>query len=205
VVGENFRFGRGRAGDAQSLKQLGESLGFEAHAAALSSDGEGVISSTRIRELVGAGAVAEAERLLGRPHSLTGVVRTGQGRARLLGVPSANLSDIAEVLPAHGVYAVLVDVQSADGFERLGPGVANIGTRPTLERDGAPGVEVHVLGFDGDLYGKRLRAHLVQRLRDEKRFDGEAALRARLELDKAEADAALREREPDPLAGRAWH
>jgi len=110
TVGQNFRFGRGRAGDASMLAALGNELGFEARAELLHGDDAGAISSTRIRELITGGEVAQAERLLGRPHALLGVVEHGEHVARQLGVPSANLGGIPELLPARGVYAVLVDV-----------------------------------------------------------------------------------------------
>jgi riboflavin kinase/FMN adenylyltransferase len=204
MVGENFRFGQGRTGDAQTLRALGQELGFEARAEALNADEQGVISSTRIRELISSGAVAEAEALLGRPHALSGLVVQGDQRARALGVPSANLGHVPELLPARGVYAVLVDVQEAGGFRRLGPGVANVGVRPT-HGEGDLRAEVHVLGFSGDLYGKCLRAHLVTRLRDERRFNGIDELRAQLELDKSDGAERLRGRTPDPAACGAWH
>src|SRR5262245_30605051 len=117
IVGENFRFGRGRSGDFGTLRELGRELGFEARAEPLHTDPSGVISSTRVRDLIAAGAVDAAEQLLGRPHALSGPVREGDRRARQLGVPSANLGSVPELLPAQGVYAVLVDVLGAAGYE----------------------------------------------------------------------------------------
>lgn len=204
IVGENFRFGQGRTGDAATLRALGQELGFEAHAEALHADERGVISSTRIRELISSGAVAEAEALLGRPHALSGEVVHGDQRARSLGVPSANLDHVSELLPARGVYAVLVDLEEGDGFRRLGPGIANVGVRPT-HGAGDVRAEVHVLGFSGDLYGKQVRAHFVDRLRDERRFDGIDELVAQLERDKSEGAERLRGRTCDPAAHGAWH
>lgn len=204
IVGENFRFGHRRAGDAALLAELGRELGFRAHAQALSGDGGGVISSTRIRDLIAAGAVEEAEALLGRPHALSGLVEHGDQRARQLGVPSANLGGVGELMPARGVYAVLVDVLEAGAPRQLGVGVANVGVRPT-HGAGDLRAEVHVLGFSGDLYGKELRMHLVARLREERRFDGLDALRAQLAADKEAARQRLAAREPDPRAGGAWH
>lgn len=204
MVGENFRFGQARAGDSATLRALGMELGFETLSEPLHGDAQGAISSTRIRELINTGAVADAEQLLGRPHALSGRVEHGDQRARLLGIPSANLGGIAELLPARGVYAVLVDVLERGSFRRLGAGVANIGIRPT-EGAGPLRAEVHVLGFSGDLYGQWLRMHLVARLRDEVRFPSLEALRARLDADKTEAAAVLASRAPDPTAGGAWH
>lgn len=204
VVGENFKFGRGRAGGPRELAELGHELGFEAKAEALIVDDSGVISSTRIRDALSRGDVAEAERLLGRPHALTGVVVRGDQVARKLGVPSANLGQIAELLPARGVYAVLVDVLEGDRFERLGIGVANIGVRPTLG-EGELRAEVHLLDLERDLYGRTLRAHVVARLRDEQRFADVKALEAELRRDVERARRALSPRAPDPAAGAAWH
>lgn len=204
TVGQNFRFGRDRAGDPSVLATLGSELGFEAGAEPLHADAAGVISSTRIRDLITAGEVAAAERLLGRPHALSGIVEPGEQRARQLGIPSANLGQLAELLPARGVYAVLVDILDGDRYRRLAPGVANIGTRPTLGA-GVLKVEVHALGFSGDLYGRRLRAHFVARLRDETKFGSLSELQARLDLDKVEAAALLAGRIPAAEAAGAWH
>jgi riboflavin kinase/FMN adenylyltransferase len=203
-VGENFRFGRGRAGDARMLEALGRELGFEARAEVLHGDQRGVISSTRIRELITSGALGEAESLLGRPHAVSGEVVQGDQRARQLGIPSANLGGIVELLPGRGVYAVLVDLLEGSSYQKLGPGVANIGVRPT-EGAGELRVEVHVLGFSGDLYGRSLRAHFVERLRDELTFASLSELRAQLDEDKVVAAARLAHRRPDPAAGGAWH
>jgi riboflavin kinase / FMN adenylyltransferase len=204
TVGQNFRFGRGRAGDAATLAALGVELGFEARAEVLHGDEGGAISSTRIRDLISTGEVVAAEQLLGRPHALSGVVEPGEQMARRLGIPSANLGAVSELLPAPGIYAVLVDVLEGSSYRRLAPGVANVGVRPTLGA-GELKVEVHALGFSGDLYGRSRRAHFVARLRDEVRFDGIEALRAQLDQDKLDAAARLASRVPDPAAGDAWH
>jgi riboflavin kinase/FMN adenylyltransferase len=204
IVGENFRFGRGRSGDFATLRALGSELGFEACAETLHTDADGVISSTRIRELISLGQVQAAEALLGRPHALSGLVEPGDQRARQLGVPSANLGQVPELMPARGVYAVLVDLLTADGFRQLGPGIANVGVRPT-HGAGDVRAEAHVLGYSGDLYGRTLRVHLVARLRDEQRFAGLDELRAQLERDKRDGAERLAERRPDPSANGAWH
>jgi riboflavin kinase / FMN adenylyltransferase len=204
IVGENFRFGRGRAGDFAALHALGRELGFEGRAEPLHADAAGAISSTRIRELISSGAVDAAEALLGRPHALSGAVHEGDRRARQLGVPSANLSNVPELLPAHGVYAVLVDVLEGDRYQKLGRGIANVGVRPT-QGAGEVRAEAHVLGYSGDLYGRSIRVHLVARLRDERRFESLDALKAQLEQDKRDGEARLSSRVPDPRAGGAWH
>jgi riboflavin kinase/FMN adenylyltransferase len=188
VVGANFRFGNQRAGDLALLRDFGDRLGFAVRTATLRGDAEGPFSSTRVRAALAAGDVEAAALVLGRPHSITGRVVRGDQRGRKLGFPTANVGDVPELVPAHGVYAVHVDVES--GPVRL-PGVMNVGVRPTLGGALAPTREVHVLDWSGDLYGAHLRVHFVSRIREERRFDGLAALRAQIRLDAAEARARL--------------
>ena len=203
LVGENFRFGRARAGDYALLQQLGKAQGFRAHATALERDAVGPVSSTRVRAALEAGDLADVERLLGRPHALTGVVVPGQGRGRSIGVPTANLSGFAEALPPHGVYAVLVD-QRCDGvFTALAPGVANFGVRPTL--GAGPSFEAHLFDTSLDLYGQELRVHLLGRLREERKFSGVDELRAQIARDIETARAITAPRLPDPSARPAWY
>ncbi|MDQ2645029.1 MAG: bifunctional riboflavin kinase/FAD synthetase [Myxococcota bacterium] len=203
LVGENFRFGKGRVGDLDELVRLGKRFGFSARAQALAGDEAGLFSSTRVRQALSAGDLAEAERCLGRPHSVAGTVQRGDGRGRTIGVPTANLSDIAEVLPPNGVYACLVDRQLGDDAAvALGLGVANIGVRPTAAAGFS--VEVHLLDFDQDLYGARLRVHWGERLRSELKFPDLEALRAQIERDKDASRVALSGRKPEPGAGGGW-
>jgi riboflavin kinase / FMN adenylyltransferase len=189
VVGKNFRFGLGRAGDFATLTTLGERLGFEARAEVLRGDEEGPYSSSRIRRALAAGELDVAERLLGRPHSLSGVVARGAGRGRTIGVPTANLEGVPEALPPYGVYAIVVDRVDATGAHALARGVMNIGERPTLAAGFS--VEAHLFDFDGDLYGQRLRVHLCARLREERKFDGLDALKAQIARDIEDAKRAL--------------
>jgi riboflavin kinase/FMN adenylyltransferase len=200
VVGNNFRFGLGRAGDLSTLERLGTSLGFEARAESLHGDAEGPYSSSRIRAALAAGDLATTERLLGRPHSLSSTIVPGAGRGRTIGVPTANLGAIPEALPPYGVYAIVADRLSREGTRVLARGVANIGVRPTLGAGFS--VETHLFDFDGNLYGERVRLHLCARLRDERKFDGIDALRAQIVRDFAEARAAVARREP---SGVAWY
>lgn len=188
VVGENFRFGKGRAGDLGTLKELGEQLGFSADALPLLTDGDATISSTRIRSLLKRGDVSAARTLLGRPHVLWGRVVRGQQLGRTLGFPTANLSDIEELLPKEGVYACRVQVEGgASGIAA----VCNIGTRPTLG-DGELCVEVHLLDGERDLYDRCLGVALEQRLRDERAFADLQQLRIQIESDVAAAAAVLK-------------
>lgn len=194
IVGENFRFGRSRSGDFTTLVELGKSLGFEPRPEELTGDSSGPYSSTRVRTALSAGELAKAERLLGRPHSLSGRVVQGAGRGRTIGVPTANLADVPEALPPYGVYAVLVDRLTPEGPRVLGQGVANIGERPTLGAGFS--VEAHLFDLSSDLYGSDLRLHLVARLREERRFDGIDALKAQIARDCEAARGALSDRVP---------
>jgi riboflavin kinase/FMN adenylyltransferase len=181
VVGDDFHYGVGRSGSLSTLQTLGDELGFEAQAVALLLDTVGDYSSTRVRAAVIAGDVVAAERMLGRPHSVEGTVVPGDGRGRILGVPTANLDQIEELLPLGGVYACQVD---ARGCRR--PGVVNIGTRPTIGGRRRT-VEVHLIDFTGDLYGERLGVHFLLRLREERTFAGVDELVAQIRLDLGKA------------------
>lgn len=198
LVGENFRFGRARAGDLSTLEHLGGELGFTAAAVPLVSDEVGPISSSRVRDAVARGDVRTATELLGRPHMLSGEVTRGDQRGRTLGFPTANLTGVREALPASGVYAIAVDVACAphdEEFVALSTGVANVGVRPTVDPSAAarPKVEAHLFEFDGDLYGARLRVHLIAALRPEQKFSDLEALRLQIQRDAASARARLAE------------
>jgi riboflavin kinase / FMN adenylyltransferase len=204
IVGSNFRFGHGRAGDLATLDELGRELGFEASAEPLSGDERGPFSSSRAREALLAGDLAEVEHVLGRPHSLSGVVVEGDRRGRTIGVPTANIADVPEVLPPYGVYATLVDRLQADGTPRaLAAGVSNVGERPTVS--GGFSFETHLFDFQGDLYGAELRVHLIGRLRAEQHFAGLDELKAQIERDQVAAKKLLVDWSPDPDANGAWY
>lgn len=186
VVGESFRFGRGRAGDVELLRTLGESLGFTLEALPPVMERGRPVSSSRVRDELARGEVQAARRLLGRPSFLDGVVVRGDGRGRTIGVPTANLEPDNELLPARGVYAARCRVPS--GLAHAA--VVNIGERPTFG-GGRVVVEAHLLDFEGDLYGARIRLEFHERLRGEQRFAGQEALVARILQDVAEARALL--------------
>jgi riboflavin kinase/FMN adenylyltransferase len=181
VVGENFGFGAKRAGNAAVLEKLGAQLGFEAHAHPPAHDAKGSFSSSRARQAVAAGDLDEAYLVLSRWHSLSGVVVEGAKLGRTLGFPTANLGDIPEMLPADGIYAVLVD--DLGSKKALAKGVMSIGVRPTIGGDLARTVEVFLFAFSGDLYGARLRVHVVSRLREERKYAGLDALKHQIGLD----------------------
>jgi riboflavin kinase/FMN adenylyltransferase len=201
VVGKNFRFGHNRAGDLGALAELGAALGFEARPELLHGDESGAYSSTRIRDALRAGDLELAERMLGRPHAISGKVVPGAGRGRTIGVPTANLAGVAEALPPYGVYACLVDEVSADGARVLGTAAVNIGERPTLGAGFS--VEAHLFDSSADLYGRELRLHLVAHLREERRFDGLPALKTQIQRDLINARRVLAGR--TPAAAPAWY
>jgi len=183
AVGENFRFGNRARGDTEMLAAHAE-LTTTVHPL-LEADGE-VVSSSRIRGLVAAGEMAEANRLLGETFELTGTVIDGDRRGRELGFPTANIEPDGQLaVPAHGIYACL-----ADGM----PAAVSIGVRPTFGAGRSELIEVHVLDYDGDLYGRQLRVQFVARLRGERRFADTAALVEQMERDVADAAAALKAR-----------
>ncbi len=185
-VGWDFALGRGREGDVQTLRKLGQALGYAVHEIAPVQEGDVVVSSTQIRNLIAAGRVREAAEMLGRYHWLRGRVVRGTGRGQQLGFPTANLEpEHACLLPSNGVYAAYASV----GAERYLAAV-NIGLRPTFGAQ-QRNVEVHLLGFQGDLYGQDLSVEFVERLRDEQRFPSEQALRTQIGHDVARAREIL--------------
>ena len=181
-VGANFLFGHDRSGNFSLLRSLGARYGFRAEKIDPVRYKDFVVSSTRVRRLIAEGRVDEAGALLGHHYMLDGTVVQGQKRGRTLGFPTANLCAENELVPPAGVYATTVHV---DGIAY--PSITNIGTRPTFESRQENVIETHVLNFDRDMYGARLRLGFVQRLRDEKTFDGIDALRAQIEADRARA------------------
>lgn len=208
MVGKNFRFGANRAGDFDELSRLGTEFGFETCSHALVGDDAGAWSSSRVRNEIAQGHLDEARSILGRWHALSGTVVHGDKRGRTIGFPTANIIDIPEALPPFGVMAVVVDKLDHAGEERnimLGRGVANLGLRPTVDSSAtAPRLEVNLFDFEGNLYGARLRVHLVRHLRPEKRFSGIDTLRAQIIEDAAHARDVLADVRPDPNAHGAW-
>ncbi len=190
VVGQDFRFGHKRLGDAALLEALGRDFGFGVSALAPIAAEDGVIfSSSTIRRCLRDGQPAEAARLLGRPWQIEGRVEQGDERGRALGFPTANLGIDDYLVPALGVYAVRVMIDEAeDGAWQTG--VANLGRRPTVDGSRIL-LEVHLFDFAGDLYGRHLRVQLIDFLRREKKFDGLEGLRAQIAEDCRQARAIL--------------
>lgn len=188
VVGANFRFGRGRAGDVGVLEALGDRMGFTVCVVPPVLHGGAPVSSTRVRQAVGQGDVREAAALLGRPYFIDGRIVRGDGRGRTLGFPTANLEVVNEALPARGVYACWCRLE-AEGMPLAA--AVNVGRRPTFGGE-ATTVEAHLLDFSGDLYGRLVRLSFEERLRGEVRFAGPEALKAQIGADVARARAVLR-------------
>ncbi|TYO99935.1 FMN adenylyltransferase /riboflavin kinase [Geothermobacter ehrlichii] len=185
IVGHDYAFGRGRKGDVNFLLQAGGRHGFEVEQMEpIMYEGQ-VFSSTLIRRCLGAGDVRGVVALLGRHFNLEGRVIRGANRGRKLGFPTANLLTEKEILPRPGVYAVKVKLD-----DTCYDGVMNIGFNPTfgLERIS---LEVHLLDFEGDLYGRLLRVYFVDRLRDELVFSSAEELAARIRRDISEARRIL--------------
>jgi riboflavin kinase/FMN adenylyltransferase len=181
-VGANFLFGHDRTGNFSLLRTLGTHYGFRADKIDPVRYKDFVVSSTRIRRLVSEGRVDEAGALLGHQYFLDGKVVAGDRRGRTIGFPTANLCTENELLPPHGVYATTTTI---DGMVR--GSVTNIGVRPTVDQSGRTVIETHVFDFDRDLYDRPIRVGFVQRLRDERTFDGLESLQAQIAADCGKA------------------
>jgi len=190
TVGADFRFGKGRAGTVTLLQALGARHGFGVSVAELLETAGGVeVSSTAIRAALAEGRPRDAAAMLGHWHRIEGAVRHGDKRGRDLGFPTANMGVEGLHLPRLGVYAVLVDILTGP---QAGPrwGAASLGVRPMFGEN-APNLEVHLLDFEGDLYGQHLSVALIDYLRPEMKFDGLDALVAQMGADCARARAIL--------------
>ncbi|AHD00134.1 bifunctional riboflavin kinase/FAD synthetase [Leisingera methylohalidivorans] len=189
VVGADFCFGKGRAGDAGDLKRFGEQYGFGVTIAPLMEYSEHAVSSTAIRNALSEGRPADAKEMLGHWHRIEGVVIGGEQRGRELGFPTANMSIEGLHQPRFGVYAVLVDV--LDG-PHTGSylGAASVGVRPMFDGE-VPNIETFLFDFSGDLYGATLSVALVAFLRPELKFDGLEALIEQMDADCSTAREIL--------------
>lgn len=203
-VGANFLFGHERAGNFSLLRMLGEQHDFRAEKIDAVRYKDFVVSSTRVRRLIGEGRVDEAAALLGHHHFIDGVIVAGDGRGATIGFPTANLRTVNELLPATGVYATyaLLSPPGQTGGERIAyPAVTNIGVRPTFGDSGTVHIETHLLNLSNpsnpsnpsNLYGHTLRLMFVQRLRDEQKFDGVEALTAQIRADIESARTLFRQ------------
>jgi riboflavin kinase/FMN adenylyltransferase len=184
-IGHDYTFGRGREGNEQFLAAAGEKLGFAVEVIGAFRIGDAVISSTLTRNLILAGRVKEAALYLGRPYNLGGEVIAGHRRGRALGFPTANMRPDKALIPAPGIYAVRLLLG-----DRPLEGVMNVGFNPTFS-DNALSVEVYIFDFDEDIYGKRLEALFIDRIREEMKFDGPARLVEQIRRDVQTAGEIL--------------
>ena len=166
IIGDDFRFGANREGDFNFLKNWGNENNIIIEKTQTFFMHNQRVSSTRIRECLTKGDFKTAKELLGRPYTFTGKVVYGQQLGTQLGVPTANLWLPQNKLPIAGVYIVKVEAEG----ETYG-GIANMGTRPTVDGQN-PVLEVHILGFSGNLYGKKIKVEFLKKVRDEKKFNG---------------------------------
>lgn len=188
VVGSNFTYGIRGEGTAATLAESAAKFGFTLLVRRLVSDGAMVISSTVIRQLIAAGDIVEANRMLGRSYSISGTVAHGNERGRLLGYPTANLelADSRLAIPLGGVYVARVLLG-----DKIYGGMANIGTNPTFGDVAKTRLETHIFDFAGDIYGRPLTVQFVKRVRGEVKFNSLDALKAQLAQDKAACLACL--------------
>lgn len=186
VEGPNFRFGRDREGDVSALRQLCAAAQIDFTVSEVAEDESGMISSTRIRQLLIAGDVAAANRMLTQPYSLTGIVARGAQRGRELGFPTANLEQISSLIPGPGVYAgfaQIADRSRAGGQAREWAAAINVGPNPTFGEQQFK-LEVHLIDYAGDaLYGNSLSVRFARKIRNVHKFESVAALRKQVSQD----------------------
>jgi riboflavin kinase/FMN adenylyltransferase len=186
-AGKDLRFGQGRKGSVADLRRWGSDFGFEVSVVEPILVDNYRVSSSRIRELVGAGRVEEVKALLGRYHFVSGRVTEGHRRGKDLGYPTANIATRTEVLPLDGIYATLLHLG-----ERELLSVSSIGINPTFG-EGPRTVEAYIMDFNEDIYGASVRLSFVKRIREERKFDSVPALVAQIGADVESAAAIFRE------------
>lgn len=184
VEGPNFRFGKNRGGDIQVLQQLCRHYTVPLQIAQAANDSSTMISSTRIRAMLSEGDVTSANNLLTRPFRLSGIVSRGAGRGNRLLFPTANLTQIQSLVPAHGVYATRVHYGGQQYQAAM-----NIGPNPTFGEQSSK-IEVHLIRFDGDLYDQPLHCDLMARIREVRKFNSKDELRQQIQLDLEHAAQA---------------
>jgi riboflavin kinase/FMN adenylyltransferase len=179
-VGEDFRFGKDRSGDIALFQKLGVQYGYEMHAVDQLKQARTIISSSRVRQFVMEGKLNQAQRLLGRRFSISGTVVKGARRGRTLGYPTANVG-YAVIHPPRGVYFV-----HAWLGKKSYPAIANIGTRPSFEKQNIKlYLEVHILDFSKNIYGRRMQVEFIKKIRNEKKFAAVPELIRQIQKDEA--------------------
>jgi len=185
IIGYDYKFGRNKGGNADLLRTMGTKLGFEVEEIAAIRLDTAIVSSTNIRLSILSGEVAMAARMLGRPYNVRGIISRGYRRGTdVLGYPTANIES-EKVIPAIGVYAIIAHLNG-----KRHQGVINIGYCPTFGNEKIT-AEVHLLDFQGDIYGKDMEVFFIDRIRDELHFDGPERLREQIERDITQARTIL--------------
>jgi riboflavin kinase/FMN adenylyltransferase len=179
LVGDDFRFGRGREGDLALLQSAGKKFGFEVAVMPSVTVSEKRVSSTRVRNALALGDLQQAAVLLGRPYSISGRVVHGDKTGRKIGFPTANIRIKHPRPPLGGIFAVEI----AGIAERPLKGVASLGVRPTIKENGAPLLEVYVLDFDREIYGQHVRVDFLHKLRNEEKYPNVETLKAQIGRD----------------------
>ena len=186
VIGYNYTFGANGEGNSNTMQELGKDFGFNVKIIPPIRLKNSIISSSRVRETIEAGQVSDAAHLLGYPYSISGKVVRGKGRGKHLGFPTANLSyDKQKVIPNNGVYLTLVKVRNIYVW-----GLTNIGTNPTFGSDELC-IETHLIGFDGNIYGKNLTICFLDRIRDEIQFKDADSLIDQMQQDMDAAEKII--------------
>ncbi len=182
-VGENFKFGRGASGNFRLLRKLEGVYNYKIKIFKVVKAGHQAVSSTYIRKLISEGKIVPAQKLLQRPVTVLGTVVKGMSLAKKIGFPTANINPHHEILPPTGVYAVKIILNN-----KIFRGVCNIGRKPTvLNRNTQKHVEVYILGFNKDIYGKDLEIQFIRKIRDEKKFASIAILAGQIRKDVIQA------------------
>lgn len=184
-VGRDLRFGKGRRGSVTELEMWGRELGYSVGIVEPVMVGSERVSSSRVRELVNNGNVAQVRDMLGRFYYISGKVVQGHQRGRVLGFPTANIASRAEILPKDGIYATIIEIGEASYRS-----VSSLGSNPTFG-DGPRTVETYIMDFSRDIYGEGVRLSFVQRIRDEARFATVDDLVAQIRLDVVEAQRLI--------------
>jgi len=189
VIGYNHKFGKDRLGDEHKLREVGKLYNFDVTAVSPEMLNGEIISSSKIRNALSDGDIEKVNLFLGRSYSLSGLIVKGAQRGRLLGFPTANIQlfEAKKAVPENGVYVVECRLEDEKYF-----GIMNIGYRPTFENKHELVLEVHILNFDRDIYGKSLGVNFLKRLRDEKKFDSKEALIHQIETDKETAQHIIK-------------
>jgi len=187
VIGDDFHFGKARRGNFAMLKDKGKIFGFDVEDTGSYQIAGLRVSSTLIRDALDSGNLALAEKMLGRCYSVCGRVSHGDKRGRTIGYPTANIQMFRKNTPVSGVFAVTMTGIDGHEFE----GIANVGTRPTVDGGSKVILEVHLFDFEKEIYGRYVEVHFKQKIRDEMRFQSLDELKAQIVKDVAEAKAAL--------------